>query len=293
MRRSLELRLKALFPRAFGRALRRFDNYRKRLLLWRVIGREMMGVNRSDRRALRQSALASPFLALRDLYGWQDPVLLKAVLVEVKGVGRFKVRARSDDLYHVLPSREPAVIAALREHLKPGDTFIDAGANIGVFSVLAGKQVGNTGRVLAIEMMPATAALLRHNLALNQLQSATVIEKALSSRTGDTVSAHFVEGHYGMASVVRPSGSVTQMIEVQTITLDDVTADIDRIALIKMDLEGAELDALKGARNTLAKTQIILFEQLGDETGPAAFLHGLGFEVRRLEGSNFIARAAQ
>lgn len=289
MRRSIELRLKGSLPRPVAMAVRSADNYRKRLLIWRAIGREIRGVGSSDRRALRQSALASPFLALRNLYGWQDPVLLNDALVEVHEVGRFRVRAHSDDLYHVLPSREPAVLAAIREHLKPGDTFIDAGANIGFFSVLAGRQVGDQGRVLAIEMMPVTAAMLRQNLSLNKIQSATVVEKALSDQSGGTLTAHFVEGHFGMASIVRPDGSAMQTVEVQTTTLDEEAANVERIALIKMDLEGAELNALEGAREVLARTRMILFEQLGEETRPAEFLRDCGFEVRNLEGSNFIA----
>ena len=291
MQRSLELRLKAVLPGPIGRTLRRVDNYRKRLLLWRAISHEMHGVGPSDRRALRRSALASPFLALRNLYRWQDPVLLEDALVEVHGVGQFKVRARSDDLWHALPSREPAVFAAIRDNLKPGDTFIDAGANIGIFSVLAGRQVGKQGRVLAVEMMPDTAAILAQHLNINGIECATVVEKALSDRGGVTLKAHVVEGRFGMASVARQESSGKE-IEVQTMTLDQVASGVEKIALIKMDLEGAEINALQGARGALAKTRMILFEQLGGEDRPAAFLRDQGFDVRNLEGDNFIGSKA-
>ncbi|MDQ3078240.1 MAG: hypothetical protein M3Q83_05285, partial [Pseudomonadota bacterium] len=141
-----------MLPRPIGRVLRSADNYRKRLAVWRAIGLEMSGVGPSDRHALRRSTRAAPFTSLRNLYDWQDPVLLDDAIVDVHRVGRFRVRARSDDLYHALPSREPAVFAAIRDNLKPGDTFVDAGANIGIFSVLAARLVGPSGRVVAVEM---------------------------------------------------------------------------------------------------------------------------------------------
>ncbi|MDQ3144582.1 MAG: FkbM family methyltransferase, partial [Pseudomonadota bacterium] len=241
MRRSLELQLKAILPRPISRLLRSADNYRKRLLLWRAIGREIKGIDPSDRRALRRALRAAPYASLRDPLNWQDPVLSEDATVDVEGVGRFRVRARSDDLYHALPSREPAVFAVIRDSLRPGDTFVDAGANIGIFSVLAARQVGASGRVVAVEMMPDTAAILTEHLAMNEVECATVVRKALSDKAGQTVTANVVEGHFGLASIAWSPRPSAKQVKVQTTTLDEVLADVDRIELIKMDLEGAEL----------------------------------------------------
>lgn len=264
--------------------------YFSRIALWKTIHREMRGVGDEDRRVLRRSALAAPFSSFGNLYGWNDPVLLRDAAVEVPGVGRFHLRARSDDLFHVLPSREPEVFAALREHLRPGDTFVDAGANIGVFSVFAAGIVGPEGRVVSIEMMPDTAQVLRRHLEMNGCSQARVVENGLSNVAGAFVEAAVVEGRFGMASIVVDRGSLARRIRVETTTLDDVLADEEEVAVLKMDLEGAELSALRGAGSTLQKIRAIVFEQLQGESGPAEFLRESGFEVRRLRGANFLAR---
>ena len=272
-----------------GRALRYADTYRMRLMLWVSIFRELRGVTANDRSILRRSARAAPLRALRNLSRWQNPVLLDEATVDVRGLGRFRARERSDDLYHLLPSREPAIFAAIRRHLGPGDCFIDAGANIGIYSVLAGRMVGKDGQVLAVEMMPDTAAALREHLRINDIRHARVVEHALGERSGETVTASYVPGHFGRASIMPSSHAALRTVEVETRTLDELTAELPRIALIKMDLEGAELAALKGARQTLAKTQVLIFEQNRGIDRTTEFLEHFGFAVSDLDGNDRIA----
>jgi len=68
--------------------------------------------------------------------------------------------------------------------LREGMIFCDVGANIGIYSLLAARLVGPTGKVIAVEPEPANAALLRKNIALNQYKHVEVIEKAISERPG-------------------------------------------------------------------------------------------------------------
>ncbi|BBC73980.1 conserved hypothetical protein [Altererythrobacter sp. B11] len=247
---------------------------------------ELSGATPMDRRVLRRALVRAPFDVFRDLGKWRDPTVDADCMVRARGVGSFFVRARSDDLWHALPTREPAVIAAIRRLLRPGDVFVDAGANIGIYSVLAARLVGPDGRVVAFEMMPDTAEILRTHLVDNNCDNAVVIEAALWSRSGDKVTAHVSDGKYGQASISTGSGNRTT--EVETIALSEALSEFDRIALIKMDLEGAELEALKGAEPLLDRVAAILFEDWGGSE-VSAYLAARGFVVRRLDGKNSLA----
>ena len=289
MNRQTELRLKSLLPSPVTRALRMADNYRLRLLIWRSIAASMRGVGKKDRRALRRSIRRAPWTSLRNLYQWMDPVLLGDAQVEVAGVGKFNLRGGSDDLYIVLPSREREVVALLRERLRPGDTFVDAGANIGFFSILASHLVGPTGKVIAIEMMPNVATILRSHVALNECSNVEVVETAVSDRSGDEVDAWVVEGRSGVTSIVTPLVPDARRIPVRTTTLADVLASERRVAVMKLDLEKAELLALHGAGSALDKIETIVFEQLLGEGDAAKFLESSGFKVRSIGGPSFVA----
>ena len=78
---------------------------------------------------------------------------------------------------------EPEVENVLRAFLRPGDTFVDIGANIGIFSLLAARIVGPSGRVIAFEPVPITLEKLRANILLNDLQNITVVPAALCDET--------------------------------------------------------------------------------------------------------------
>ena len=288
MRRNLELKLKSILPKPVGRSLRMADNYRLRLRIWLKVARQIEGYSSKDKKIIRRSLSAAPVKSLRNLYDcWQNPELGSDAEVVVKGIGRFSVRAWSDDLYHVLPAREPEVIAALREHLKPGDTFVDAGANIGFFTILASKLVGPGGKVIAVEMMPDTAAILHRHIARNACDNVTVVENALARTSDEELRATVNDGRFGMASIV--SGQGARSITVRTRTLDDILSDVGRVALMKMDLEGAELLALQGALSVLPKIDAIVYEQLqGGEAGE--LLRSQGYTLDHLETQTVLAK---
>lgn len=289
---SLAATLAWKLPPPVRRAGRGALNYLDRITTWLVILREIKGVTSTDRRWLRQSALAAPMTAWGRFYGWRNPVLLHDINIDVPKLGRFLAHAHSDELYLLLPRREAAVYAAARALLHPGDTVVDAGANIGAFSVFAGRLIGAAGRLVAIEMIPATAARLRANLARNDLE-ADVVEAALAASSGRVVTAAIDPAKSGQATLVlahtldRPT-----MLSVETRTLDEVLADVAEIALLKLDIEGAEIDALAGAATTLARTRAIIFEQLDDTGAIAAVLARAGFVVKPLDRHNYLAKRA-
>ena len=237
--------------------------YLRRLSRWIVILAAIRGVTWRDEAKLLVSALASPLLSLRRLQQWEDPWLLFDVEVLVRSIGTFELRRRSDDLWHVLPSRERSVLTEIQSRLRFGDTFVDAGANIGLFTVAASRLVGPAGRVISIEMMPETAARLRTHVRLNGLSNVAVEESALSDQTGRHVIARVPPGRWGQASIQRRQSDATfEVATVGTATLDDVLEDVKGIRLLKMDLEGAELEAMRGGSNALARTEAVIFEHL-------------------------------
>jgi FkbM family methyltransferase len=265
-------------------------NYVARLAVWASILRNVKGLTSHDRHWLLRSALAAPATAWGNFGRWRNPVLLHDVDVDVPELGRFRAHARTDELYLLLPSRESAVYAAARALLRPGDTVVDAGANIGAFSVPAGRLIGPTGRLIAIEMMPPTAQRLRENLTRNGI-AAEIIEVALAATSGQSLHAALDLDKGGQATLVLAHTlDHPQSVSVTTRTLDDVLRDVGEIALIKIDIEGAELDAIAGAAATLARTRAIIFEQLDGNGTLAAVVEGAGFTVSRLDHSNYLAQ---
>lgn len=280
--------LKRVVPGPLWRVARRIHSYGSRRATWWHIRREMTGATPADIEILKRSSRQAWLHDLRDLDNWHDPHLMENAAVSVHGLGQFELRAATDDLYHVLPYREQKIFDEIRARLRKGAVFVDAGANIGVFTVLAGKIVGATGKVIAVEMIPETAERLRRHIALNNLPNISVIERALSDRSGERITASIPPGRFGQASIVADTRGTT--VAVETTTLDEVLSKIDGpIALIKIDLEGAEAKAFAGASQTLARTEAVIFEELGDSCHVTDLLSTVGFKVRHLDAHNLIA----
>lgn len=287
--------LKRHLPPPIRAVFRGLLSYTQRVSRWMIILWQVRGTGIKDAGALLLSALAAPILSARRLGQWQDPILLCDAVVSVPGIGRFALRARTDDLWHVLPWREHAIAELLRSRLRPGDVFVDAGANIGVYTVLAARLVGQRGRVVSVEMMPDTAARLREHVQLNQLGNVTIVERALSSKAGQVVVATVQHGKHGQATIVRDSGRIGlgSEVNVSTTTLDDVAADLPHVRLMKIDVEGSEYDALSGACRILSRLDALVYESWGSlrKGGDPVdrLLETSGFTLRKIDGNNWIA----
>lgn len=283
-------RIAAHTPKRLRKAVRMALNYPYRLRMWADLLREIEPADPASRAILRRSALAAPLTALRDLDSYQKPVLRGDIAVKIAGVGRFQIRAGTDDLLHVMTSREPLVRRLIEAELTPGGTFVDGGANIGFYALVAAARIGAGGRVVAFEMMPDTAAILRHHISENGPLPITVIERALSARSGEVVTASVAPGHHGQASIVSDVTAERHSVSVETVTLDEALADLGAIDLIKLDLEGAEYMALSGAAAVLARTRCLVFESNDEDPRIFELLAAAGFAVERLEAHDFVAR---
>lgn len=291
-RRALRQKFKQITPAPVARGARAVETCLRRIVAWLGVARDIRGRSTKDREVLRRSLAVAPVEIFRDLDHWREPTLIEDAEIEVKGLGTFAVRCHSDDLGHVLPNNLSDIFATVRARVREGDIAIDAGSNIGAVAVCMAARAGPSGRVIAVEMMPDTAARLRLNLALNGLDWVTVIELALSDVAGRVVTAHVEAGVFGQASIMHGAGAAraTDRVEVATTTLDEVTEGLGEIALIKMDLEGAEPQALRGATDTLRRVRAIIFESWqGEDCETARVLRDAGFCIAPVDARNFLA----
>lgn len=203
-----------------------------------------------------------------------------------KKIGLFAVRAGTDDLKHILQGQEPSVEAAIRTLLKPGHIFVDAGANIGFYTILSSKLVGDEGQVISFEMIPKTAEILRFHVVKNNCSNVKVIEGALAETPGLKVYASLFDGRSGQSSIINANRK--NKVEVRTLTLQEQFKDFKKIDLMKLDIEGAELKALEGLSADLRKIEAIIFENR-ETLEVVEYLRAHGFKISRLDRNNALA----
>lgn len=135
-------------------------------------------------------------------------------------------------------------------YLRPGDGFVDGGANIGLYTLLAAARVGPTGWIDAFEPSPRAAERLRRNVSHNGLLNVRVHEVALDTAPGaiDLVVGWDVSNRIASAEDFQRAGDT---LRIQAVRLDDVLAGNRNYAMAKLDLEGAELRCLRGAAERL------------------------------------------
>ncbi|MBZ0232791.1 MAG: FkbM family methyltransferase [Deltaproteobacteria bacterium] len=150
---------------------------------------------------------------------------------------------------------EGATLAAIRALVGRDGTFVDLGANLGFFTVLVGRDLSPTGRVHAFEPTPATAALLRENVAANGVSDrVTVVEQAVSDQPGRARFSLYDAAQANQLAVAGTDGS-SGSIEVAVTTLDEYFEALGwpRVDVVKMDVEGVETKVLDGMRELIRR----------------------------------------
>ena len=171
----------------------------------------------------------------------------------------------------------------LDKFLAPGDWAIDMGANVGQYTMRMGELVGASGRVIAFEPVPDTFALLTANARLFKHENVTLLNVAAS----DSVAAvgiqmpSFADGlpNYYQAHLAPGEGD----LKVLTLPLDALS--LPAIRLVKMDVEGHEMPALRGMRGVIERDHPVLIVETGSQE-TLQFLKDLGYAVERLPGSS-------
>ena len=152
--------------------------------------------------------------------------------------------------------------------LRPGDLMVDVGSNVGLFSLVAAKAVGDGGKVYAFEPVPGNWKRCEENIRLNDLHNITLSRTALSDRAGEVTLA--IDANMASGSGSETSGFFT-MSRVST-AVREVTAHAEsfdsfaerelgerRIRVVKIDVEGAEPLVMRGMARTLSERRIDMF----------------------------------
>jgi FkbM family methyltransferase len=155
---------------------------------------------------------------------------------------------------------EPATTSILEQLVRPGDTVIDVGANIGFFTVVAARLVGPGGRVLAFEPIPEVREKLVDNVQVNGLSNVSIYAEALGAEDTSTVLYLGPSQDTGLSSL-RSMEASTQLA-IRQLRLDSLWKDDRPIRLIKIDVEGAEMAALHGMASCLSRHQPALVVEI-------------------------------
>jgi FkbM family methyltransferase len=174
--------------------------------------------------------------------------------------------------------------------IKPGDVVFDIGAHVGYFSLLASRIVGSQGRVLAFEPLPVNLAYLARHKRVNRRANLEILEVAVGGRAG-RMALEFRSGTGRGRLSAEPCDS---QLHVRVVSLDGLFDEgvVPAPNFIKMDVEGAECDALRGARQLLARfrpTIILSLHGAAAKRDCETILASLGYRLSYLKESILIA----
>jgi FkbM family methyltransferase len=157
-----------------------------------------------------------------------------------------------------LEGLDPAIVKTLETYLKPGMVVVDVGANTGLYTLLFSLLVGSKGKVYAFEPVPSLAKRIEENVRLNGATNVDVFNVAAGCRTGSTKLYLSKGGGDGWASLYEWRYAGDKHIDVDVVALDEWVRqyNVDRVDLLKIDVEGAELDVYLGAQNLFKRGTI-------------------------------------
>lgn len=222
----------------------------------------------------------------------RDAIPVARVIAEGHAAG-LKIAARRADPNFARGTYEQPLQDVVAAELGPGDVFYDIGANIGFFSLIAARRVGAQGHVYAFEPVPSNAAVIARHAELNGFATIEVFNKAVGAQTGraELRLAHHIGGAV-LASAGEPPDPRGR-IAVDIVALDDFIKqrNLQPPKLVKIDVEGAELDVLRGMRQTLNADRPKVVYEIDDVSREglerkavkiAAFLAAVGYVLTPL-----------
>ena len=194
-------------------------------------------------------------------------------------------------LYFYGTHDERYIITKLLRIIEPGDICWDIGANIGFYTCLLASQVGDTGAVVAFEPAARTCGYLHENVSLNRFTNVTVVNKGV----GDKVEQRHL--YYSEAGLAEGTASLkytdrrTTSERVTLDTIDNIFRELSAPDFVKIDVEGYQLEVLKGGEYYLKTHAPLLMAELKDvgETNRSAFeeiegyISDLGYQLYEIE----------
>jgi FkbM family methyltransferase len=250
-----------------------------KVLLWTFLGKKRRNQSKMLMKIRNIINISPSFSSLRLLYkartilGFSNTPLIK-ISVPKYGYRVFcPMNVNKDDFVN-MTIREEEII----QHFQPrrGDIVVDVGAHMGRYTLIAAKRVGANGRVVAIEANPENFQMLNSNVQLNQLTNVTSLNFAVYSQ--ETKIKLYLAGEgmghtiYNTIMAERANEGKEKFVEISANTLDHLLQlqDISEVNWIKIDVEGAELEVLRGATRIISDSKDI----------------SLLIEIHNLSGSN-------
>jgi FkbM family methyltransferase len=250
--------------------------------------------------------LGAPQRARNRIRGaWYDFSRPSEVHVRVEGArATLRVGDRAEFIRAQSFREDRTILAALLRRASPGEAFWDVGASIGLYSALMSSKLGKAGEIVAFEPEPRSNARLRENLESNKSSAFRVIDAALSDSPGVMTlhfAGHFASGAHSLFG--QGSGPDGASVDVEVARGDDLRERLGlrAPALIKVDVEGAEEEVLRGLSGTLAgpschtllcEVHFTQLEARGHGEAPTRIessLRAHGFRTRWLDPSHVLA----
>ena len=189
----------------------------------------------------------------------------------------------------MLGTTEIGLQSAFGLFVRPNMTVFDVGANVGFYSTISARLVGSEGKVVAFEPLPANVKMITHNARMNAFKHISVQDLALGKEDGEAQFVISSDPNWGrLASLEAPDAVVGEQT-VRVARIDSLVRDkhVPAPGLMKIDVEGAEVDVLLGASETLEASRPILFVDLhGTNAAIADILAKHRYEARVLGGGN-------
>lgn len=283
----MEMSVKKLLKRASAVLIRSLSFF----VPSQVLFRSLLVVRRTEDAFHRRWGLPISFQKWIDhLYYSLRPSIVQTTF------GQAVFYVRLNDPFHydlVLGKHEPAIHKWLTKNVSRGMTVIDVGSNIGSYTLDIAALVGTEGVVIAVEADPATAMILKKNIQANCVPQVQVIEGAAYRTNGHArlgraaASTGYTGLYYGKAA---------EWLEVPAFTLDSVVRrlGLQNLDMVKIDVEGAELDVVAGMTELLQTKRPTILIELHPAAVPAVSnlpsqLRQAGYRVEMLTRDHLIA----
>ncbi|MBC1223258.1 FkbM family methyltransferase [Nostoc sp. UCD121] len=203
-------------------------------------------------------------------------------------------RTGNTSLFVFRESYEPE-LDYIKRSLSSGEVFIDAGANCGIYTLLASKLVGDSGKVLSFEPGIESIKNIERNLEINAVTNVKLFKVALSEQEG-TAKLYHIENAPTSYSLGSEESEETSFEEVPTTTIDHVLAHegIERVDFIKIDVEGAEELVFRGATSLFSHMKPKVIFEISSKTsgrlnlsydGAFNFLKGIGYQFFKVKNT--------
>lgn len=189
---------------------------------------------------------------------------------------------------------EPSVQEALRRLLAPGAVFYDIGANVGFFTLLGARLVGPEGHVVAFEPVPACARAVARNIELNGFAHAEIRAAAVAATSGEGRLLVVGEASWSHLASTGRHADARDEISVEVVAIDELVAAgaVAPPDVVKIDVEGAELQALEGMRAMIERARPAIVCELHDTNAEfCALMDDLGYVTTNLDGPSPVAAA--